>query len=272
MELPAFVTKHLNRIAENEGFIDGFTVEHEAGSKVGDGFMADMVSLRLVGSRKNASGELLQDKLALICKLKPANAARLEQFSTDKVFKREVFVYNTLLPQIDAFQKEHNVPSELRFSSFPKCYAAAHEDGPESIIIMEDLRAKGFSLWDKLKPAKFENVKLLLEQLGRLHGLSIAIREQKPDIFKVLQDLPDIMKEMTQTPILKSMMSSAYARAAKILDDPQDVELMTRLNKEYVPLLLAAMQQNEFGVLNHGDCWSNNMMYIVENVRKSISN
>lgn len=54
----------------------------------------------------------------------------------------------------------------------------------ESVIILEDLRSKGLKLLSKSTPFGFENARLVLERIGQLHGLSIAIRDQEPDLFK----------------------------------------------------------------------------------------
>lgn len=273
IELAAFVVDHLQRIAREDGFVDGYKVELKAGSNVGDGAMAEMVGVRVSGQRKNIADQLMYDELDLICKLKPSNAARQEQFSSEAAFKREVFVYNKVLPTMVAFQQEHRVPSESAFTSFPKCYLAQHNEATgESLIIMQDLRADGFTLWDKHTSTQFEGVKLLMEQLGRLHGLSVAIRTQKPEVFQEWQDLPDIINKVFQTPTAVMMMMSGFVRAAKLLDDPQDKALMERFEKEYKPILLKTMEINLFSVFTHGDCWNNNMMYKLDKQVSLIKN
>lgn len=74
-----------------------------------------------------------------------------------------------------------------QFLSFPKCYATVanedNEDSEQYAVILEDLRPQGFKLWDKKKPTPIENARLVMRELGKFHGLSIAMKDQKPQEF-----------------------------------------------------------------------------------------
>lgn len=269
--LPGFVLDHLTRIAQQEGFIDGYDVKHESGSKVGDGCMATMLAIKLSGyRRKEPTSELEMDELALVCKVQPSNVARQENFSSELVFRREVYVYTKLLPALVAFQKLHGIPDREAFTGFPKCHAAFHEDGnSESLIIMEDLRAAGFEMKDKTKPTQFQNVSLLMQQIGRLHGLSFAIRDQNPRLFLEFKDLPPILIESFTTPGVTSIIQATYANAIALMDDRQDVEDLTSLGKNFTQIFAGSLDAEllgEYGVVGHGDCWTNNTMFQMENV------
>lgn len=233
--LPSFVVQHLLRIAHEEGFSEEYDVKHESGSKTGDGFMSSLLSIKLVGLRRQkASSKLELDELALICKLPPNNVTRQENFVSERIFRQEVYVYNNVLPTLTAFQEECKFPKEYLFTCFPKCYVAFHEDGNSaSLIILEDLRAAGFEMWDRTKPTNFEGSRLLMEQIGRLHGLSIAIREQKPDVFQKLRDLPPIIFEYASSQGIASVVESSIERTISLAENSQDMEIIERLVKNW---------------------------------------
>lgn len=270
--LPEFVVDHLKRIAKDEGFIGEYHVNHASGSRDGDGFSSTSLSITLSGQRrKESSVDLEPDELTLICKLQPSNATHKETFGSEIMFEREVYMYNKLLPALDEFQKKKKVPKEVAFFSYPKCYVAFHNSGNRaSVIILEDLRTSGFEMWNKLKQTDFEVIRLLMEQLGRFHGLSFAIRDQKPDLFKEFQDLPKYVLDIISTPGISSMFQSSIAHAISLMDNPQDVESLTLMAMDVRQIFCDGLNEKllgKFGVVIHADCWINNMMFKFDQVR-----
>lgn len=98
--LPNFVVGHLQRIANQEGFLEGYDVKQQAGSNVGDGFNSNLLSIKLFGLRrkKTLSGEPEHDELALMCKLLPIDISHQENFDSERWFQQEVNMYNNILP------------------------------------------------------------------------------------------------------------------------------------------------------------------------------
>lgn len=271
--LPNFVADHLRTIAQAEGFADGYAVKHEAGSSVGDGFMATLLSVKLVGDRrkKPSSGVAELDELALICKLKPANAEFVKNFASDAIFSREVHMYKTILPALLNFQAEHGVPAEWAFTALPKCYVATHEVGHngESVIIMQDLRQAGYAMWPKKTPTQYETVLLLMQQLGRFHGLSLAVRHKNTKLFQEFQRMSSIVDEMLAAPAAPSVFRSCILNAISLFKDPADVRSMEWLGENFNSVFLDSVDGallGEFGVVSHGDCWNNNMMFVMDEV------
>lgn len=97
-----FLLEHLKAIAITEGLGTDFVIEHEVGSKHGDGFLGSMLAVTLTS--KAAS-----KKLALICNLLPANPDRIDMFQSQIVFAHEVHFYNTLLPLFKTLQLQHGL-------------------------------------------------------------------------------------------------------------------------------------------------------------------
>lgn len=269
-DIPTYLLKHFKGIAEAEGFLD-YSIEHEAGSKHGDGFLSELLRITLTGNRR-VNGETLNDqKLALICKLAPQNIQRQEQCKTNLVFDREVLFYSTILPMLQRFQLEKGLTEADGFFGYPQYFGSSNDPvANEYSIIMRDLVASGFLLWDKLEPIRFENVKLLMEQLGRVHGLSFALRDQRPKDFQMIRDLDDIMIEMFRSDVMAGMFNASYDQAISALDNEEDVQLMKSLKSSYMEWLTVSLGKEAaepFSVLGHGDCWNNNMMFANNNVR-----
>lgn len=270
-EIPTALRQHFDNIAAAEGFTD-YTLDQDAGSKHGDGFMGTMVSITISGKRKSseenvAGDETLQpDRLDLICKIEPTNAARNEQFNTSIVFEREVLCYTAILPVLEHFQREKGLTEDNGFFGFPKCYLATNNPGTnEAIIIMQNLRPLGYNLWDKMKPIGFDNVRLLMEQLGRLHGLSFVLRDQRPEVLDVFRKMDNVLHKMVDTKAVGSILESCYDRAENVLDDEIDKEHIRKYRKIWIDVIKECAQSSKaesFEVMAHGDCWNNNMMFL----------
>lgn len=179
-------------------------------------------------------------------------------------------MYNEILPAIVAFQKECGFSQKDLFECYPKCYVAYYEnDSRESLIILEDLRAAGYEMWKKNTPVTFESVCLLMEQIGRLHGLSFVIRDQKPDLFQQLQDLPSMIHEFLTSRGMSFIMDSTFLQTISIMENSKDMDSIKRLAKDWRQILLEGIDSEllgKYGVLCHGDSWLNNMMFSMENV------
>lgn len=229
----------------------------------------------MTGNRRVNGKTVSDQKLSLICKLAPENVQRQEQCKTNLVFDREVLFYSTILPMLERFQLEKGLTEADGFFGYPKYFGSSNDAATNEYgIIMRDLVASGFVLWNKLEPIRFENVKLLMEQLGRVHGLSFALRDQRPQDFQQIRDLDDVMIELIRSDVMGGMFNASYDQAIAALDKEEDVRLMKSLKSSYMEWLTVALGRSyaePFSVLGHGDCWNNNMMFANNNVRTTLS-
>lgn len=148
MSLPAppeYLTEYLNTIAKKEGFVD-HTLHYESGSNHGEGFVAVMVAVTIKG-KQMVDLEGVKE-LSLMCKLLPENKARRDFFDSVRLFEREVYVYNDVLPMFKQFQIERNITIDDGFFEHPKCYVAVADAVKNHyVIIMENLKVSGYELW-----------------------------------------------------------------------------------------------------------------------------
>lgn len=264
IDLPEFLIELLNKIATQEGFTD-YSFDVSTGSNHGDGFLAIIKRVVISGTR---NGKI--DKLSLICKLMPTSQARREQFDSDAVFIREAFMYNEVLPTFTAFQKEKGLSTEDGFSEFPKCYGTMDDKANDRfVIIMEDLKAIGYQLFDKFRAADFNHVKLFAESLGKFHAVSFALKDQRPEVFAKFKDLKDVfVQQVVDKPeAMVPMFHFFFDKSIAAFKPEEEVEIkaLTKLKETVVDELLrtgSAEASEPFAIVNHGDCWNNNMMYL----------
>lgn len=204
-----YVHDQVDRISKEVGFSD-YSVDINSGSGAGDGFSGDLLSIKI--SERNA-----EKKLHLVCKLIPSNSWG-DRSASQVLFYREAFTYNKVLPCFEKFQEEKNVPKEDRFLCYPKCYAAiADYENDIFLLILEDLRLKNFGKWNKAKISPFENVKIVMRELGKFHGFSIAMKDQKPEEFAAFKQINEVNRQLDGNKALDDMFHASYDRVIKAL-------------------------------------------------------
>ena len=263
-DLPKFALDYIDEIVKKEGFLD-HQIEVEPASKHGDNFLG-IVSRVIVRGTRLIDGKATEDRLDLICKLPPDNAARRQEFRSSEFFTREAFAYNVFLPTIVDFQNERGLSETEGFFSFPKCYKAeANEETDQFVVIMEDLGQKGFIMWPKAKPVPYEQSRLIFVELGKLHGVSYALKDQKPEVFAKFRKLDDLFKIFLENENMHQLFGMGYDRAIGALKSERDIEAMTDVKENFVEKFFKCSQADDFGIVGHGDCWTNNILCHYEN-------
>lgn len=253
-----YIREALDKVAIAEGFQNyDFNVDH--GSSIGDGFVGIMLKVVI--------NELDSDKtLTVLAKIPPASKARREQMKVMKLFEREVFVYNVMLPEFAQFQKDKRISQQNGFFNFPKVYYADYsEEKDDGIIIMEDLRESGHRMWSKYNPVNLEHAKLLMASLGRLHAVSFAIKAKNPEMFEKYKNLNDYFSENFSDTGFQFFMTSAINKAIDCLD-PEDLKNRTKALKllDYLQHGISDCMTPEciepYGIVNHGKFSAGNVI------------
>lgn len=265
-ELPEYVHALVDKIARAEGFTE-FSVALKAGSNHGDNIMSDLCSAVVSGARVHTNGNCVSgDQLHLLCKLAPLSAARRKEFGSVAMFTREALMYNEVFPLFAKFQQEKELSVNESFCAYPKCYEAiADEANDQFVIIMEDVRPQGFAMWPKSTGTPLEHELLVMEQLGRLHGVSFALKDQQPEKYAELkQQLNDVIMTFFENDSMAMVMRAANDRVIAALDSDVHKQMVQdtsdNIEKYYGDCLLGDVCE-PFGVVGHGDCWSNNILY-----------
>lgn len=254
-----FMTECLDKVATSEGFRN-YETKIDHGSAVGDGFIGILLKVTIFENQSDK-------KLALVLKSPPLNPVRRNAFGAMAVFKREITMYNEILPEFVKFQEEKKISTSSGFFNFPKCYYAEYnEEKDDALLIMEDLKENGYKMWDKFTPINFEHSKLLMQSLGRFHAISFALKDQRPEVFEKFKTLDDFMSKTAMDENFIKMMVQNLERAVSTLDE-SDIKRRNKILKltENIGQILKDSSNPEFAepyaIVTHGDCWSNNFMY-----------
>ncbi|XP_018568331.1 uncharacterized protein LOC108908699 [Anoplophora glabripennis] len=240
----------IRKIAENENISD-YLLEVSSGSVKGDGYLGIMSTVNIISERK---------KLNLIIKTAETNEELRKKIVIRKAYLREMFTYNKIFLEFENFQRKRNMRNG--FTAFAKIYGSCDEDCKE-FLIFENLKEVGYKLWNRKVPMDAEHVALVFSEYGKFHAVSLAIRDQDPEMYKELtKDLMSIFED--------SYSKEEFDHAAKInIDkgfravkgDNNATEALRRFSDSLATLFEHFNIPENGIVINHGDCWCNNMMF-----------
>lgn len=274
MKLPEFVNKILHSIALSEGF-QKYNVIVESGSSHGDNIHGVLIAVKLFGTRVKCNQSPNEEAMHLMCKLAPASKECRESLQSAFIFRREMYLYTRVLPVFVAFQREKGLCEADSFLAFPKVYAT-HDDDENGhyAVIMEDIRARKFMLWPRHDPMPLAHEKLILEKLAKLHGVSLALKHQRPEIFDEFKELCDVAETQIEHGNFGNIIEDALEQAINILKNDEHKAIMHECKDNYRKILndfFARDAIEQFGVINHGDCWINNCLFqYADNVSRHV--
>lgn len=266
-DVPDSVITLLETIAKSESFSD-YKLDFKPGCKNGDGFLSNLVSVTISGTRKLIDNDCV-DELYLVCKIMPSCPVRQKEFESIIFFKREICMYSKILPILNEFEQASGLTENKQFRFYPKCYAfISNDETEEYALILEDIRPKGFSMYQKNKILTVEYAHRIVEQLAKLHAISFAIRDQRPDICEEFKKLEDVICTFLKTDTLIKLNEATYKRCIDVLENPRHVEIVKELrdtNQASFEEVLRPGMNQPFNVISHGDFWINNMLFRCKN-------
>ncbi|XP_053670922.1 uncharacterized protein LOC128721220 [Anopheles nili] len=261
LTIPDYVRDALANVANKLGFTsEQYTVDYD--------FRAGEHNRSIVSVFYRVTFREEPREVTVLCKVPPPEADDVML----ALFEREVFVYGKLLPAFEQFQRNRlqesvNVEEELVYFG-PVCYHA-HCDAKkrEAIIVLEDVRPRGFSNRHKFEPLDYDHARLAMVQLGRFHATSLALKKQQPELFEQYRYMGDVTGErVLAMGGFEQAMEQAFENASATLNanDESKREKLARLRGSFVEELQnigdTALSE-PFCVVCHGDYAGENMMF-----------
>ncbi|KAL1140737.1 hypothetical protein AAG570_000667 [Ranatra chinensis] len=229
------------------------SVEKEDVVIKGDNIASDIARLKM----KTVLGSGRMATRSLIMKTAPTAELRAKQIGEWGLFRKEIKIYNTVLPKMDELMDSVGYTGETLWG---RCFYTR----PNDTIILEDLKELGFKMVDRKEGLDVNHVLLALRNLGKYHALSAVLKERgtldvagfKDTIFSANLDS------------MEQYVEQVLTQFAEVVDTTWGEEW-----KVYVPKIKSLVGRSmdvinqlfdekcDFPVLNHGDFWVNNIMF-----------
>lgn len=181
------------------------------------------------------------------------------------LFKKEALFYENIVPVLNV----ELTAIGLESLQLARWYYTSLEEG-QDIMFLEDLRLKGFKMFDRMKGMDAPHTLLVLKELGRLHAASLLLQTKFRN--ESLADKHSFLKlgwlnfPRPAEKFLSKIFTTVMENAADILNMVGGYEMAEKwLHKnKTTPLDVLRShltKEDPFYVICHGDCWNNNMLF-----------
>lgn len=193
-----------------------------------------------------------------IAKTLPEHDIAIEKLGSNNynVQNKEMEIYQNILPEMQKILASIDEDSEI----FPLVLAV---DRKLDVIVLEDLAEKKFVMADRLKGLDLDHTLMALRKLARMHAASVIIHKKNPSAFAHLDtgfftrktDVFHVMFEsLCEAFIEEVALWEGYEHYGKKLKNVRET-LIARAQRAF------DCDPGDLHVLNHGDLWTNNLMY-----------
>ncbi|XP_023012807.2 uncharacterized protein [Leptinotarsa decemlineata] len=247
----------IDSVARKNGFTDDFEVAACAGTVKGDNYLGVITRVTIKNDAR---------KLEVILKSASTSEALRKAVSIHNVFCREIYIYEKIFGEFKKFQDNYIISNP--FSGHAKLYETSLKDGHECLV-MENIVENGYKLWNRQIPMTPEHIKAVFVEYAKFHAVSLAMKHKNPDLF---EDLTSGIEEhvfgadMDDQVKFQSFIDAIINNGSKALEGVPDLlDVLKRLGTSLPEYFKNEMKDPKWNlVVNHGDCWCNNLMFKYE--------
>lgn len=253
-------------------WIDALEFEDFSGKTYG--FLGYHLKLTVTVSPKNvffadepqSDDEDDERKLTFFVKLLPTAKGQLNYVEEMRIFEKETDLYQFLIPRL------HDIAIGAK-----EWAAQSYLSKDDKVLILEDLRLDGFQPPLNCKQGQFDLEHLLVASavIGRFHASSIILENRTRE--SILQLYPNVLNEAAypddgkESKRINNAIAALQGLIPHIPKYKSDTRALEVINREF-PILMKKMiefvkcSSKYRNVFCHGDLWSNNFLFLYENV------
>ncbi|KAL0820754.1 hypothetical protein ABMA28_006574 [Loxostege sticticalis] len=180
----------------------------------------------------------------------------------NKMFEVEQYVYTKLLKTFKELEERHEVPEQHRLVA-PEFYGYS-ESYLEEVIVLEDLSVGGFETYDRFRSIEWEYAASAVEELAKLHGLSLAFEKEYPNEYEEAKEVfktnPYDIGEGTGT---TEVMWKMIDQSIDMIREENQPRVRRLFNSSYNPSYLYGPIGKRM-VIVHGDYKQANLMHKID--------
>ncbi|XP_063362742.1 uncharacterized protein LOC134651567 [Cydia amplana] len=174
-----------------------------------------------------------------------------------RVYETEALFYSEVAVNFERLYNKCQVPVENRLL-IPKYYG--HLLVPyEELLVLENLEAKGFKSFDRMKTFNWDYASTAVTQLAKFHALGLALRDENPHEFtRLVGNFKFDFSESQE--MMDIFLKAALENGCEGLNGDHKERLQKFFASENIAMLMTTMSKDE-SFLIHGDYRPSNLMH-----------
>ncbi|XP_053973277.1 uncharacterized protein LOC128873604 [Hylaeus volcanicus] len=206
-----------------------------------------------------------KEDLHLIAKMLPPTEFQRLIFNSLETIKKEVFMYETIMPTYNKVELEAGIKQNDLFDVVPKFYGFRLSSQPnvelndDAVILLDNLKNKGYYTGERTIGYDLKHSEMAIENLARFHALGMAVKLKKPEIFEVFKSRAKPLKvEGNPEEVIGSIMK-------KIKEHPEMNCYVDKCYNNMKDMLMkdfwVDIPREPWMTIIHGDFWVNNILF-----------
>ncbi|XP_073819741.1 uncharacterized protein [Musca autumnalis] len=222
----------------------------------GENYASTMLKVELVVKLNDGSS----NTQTFMLKVPNKNQHLQEQWDAWQLFETETQMYEKVIPQIERVYR--NAGKQVRFGAH-----SYRLNTKERHIVLEDLTRSGFKTLKRLDGLDMEHCRSVICKMAQWHAASAVCKELHPTLTTKRGILNENAKELLNV-LFNDSIKNILKAVRKLPHYMDYYEKLENLSCDFAEKLRVIYQadEEEFNVLNHGDCWSNNIMFQYDEV------
>lgn len=173
-----------------------------------------------------------------------------------QVVKKELLVYNELMPEIHRNIEDGTLT--------PRNFHSARDD----VLVLEDLNENGYTMCDRIEQLDHDHCVNVMRTLAKFHAFSVALHEKNPELIEevgsnsvYIENIEPDQYEKYSAIVEKSL--TCTARAVKTFRGYEHFgeKILRQSDTMWDRMVTISVMQRHVKVLNHGDPWTNNILF-----------
>ncbi|XP_060648427.1 uncharacterized protein LOC132786057 [Drosophila nasuta] len=237
-----------------EGFVRIKNLKADSGSAPGENYATLMLRVNIQVELKDGS----EKSISFMLKLPHQSEMYLEILKKNNFFEAERTMYNTIIPEMEELYREAGV--EVKFGA--KSYDLRGVDS--YYVLLEDLAPHGFKNMNRIEGLDQIHTESALRKLSQWHAASaarVANIGPYPEKYSIGFFREENRAMMTH---INSHTSQDVLKGLLTFEDNEEyIEHVKIFGPKYTDISFKLSEPDSVGlnVLNHGDFWSNNIMF-----------
>ncbi|XP_054268105.1 uncharacterized protein LOC128989959 [Macrosteles quadrilineatus] len=171
----------------------------------------------------------------------------------DTLAQNELDMYNEVIPLMCELANLTVTPKRYK-SSIPE------------YLVLEDLNAAGYTMCDSIKKLDYKHVKAALIAVAKFQAASITVKHNSPRLIEQNGAETVYTHDPQYAEIFKPQILMRLYGVAKVLQTINGCEkfgdILLDTGEEFWDLIVEVFKPtNKLNVLNHGDFWTNNILF-----------
>uniref|UniRef100_A0A182ISP3 CHK domain-containing protein n=1 Tax=Anopheles atroparvus TaxID=41427 RepID=A0A182ISP3_ANOAO len=243
-----------SQYGESEVKIKAYEIE-PASADINDPYARSSMNRILIKyiSKENPSDTVI----TFVAKIKPTEGLLVEQFKKADVFEKEIVLYKSVLPSMVTLIAKLGSVIELA----PQLIYSS--ETPSDLVVLEDLTVRGYSVENQALGLSLEQSKMAVEKLAFFHAASAMMLEENAQVFARFSKGTFHSEYKDRLGYFPDTVGIVAEMAAELGLSDTVAEKLKKLPAKTLQKAIAAFESDikGFKVLNHGDFWTNNIMF-----------